>query len=347
MQHRGTDLILAKKLLTEGKLVAIPTETVYGLAANGLDETAVAGIFSAKNRPTFDPLILHVASIEQAQSLCTDWPEMADKLARAFWPGPLTLILPKADHVPDLTTSGQPTVGIRMPNNRLTLELLSTLPFPLAAPSANPFGYVSPTNAQHVADQLGDSIDYILDDGDCSVGIESTIITIDNGTPKVLRLGGLSLERIADVLGFPVLEHLNQNSNPQAPGQLDQHYSPRCKLIALNTMPAEDIDLAYRSFIFLNKRRNGVLITIRRTVRTTICRTAATPTKRHRIYFPHCVDSIRTIKKWPTLNGRQTKGSAVQSMTGFSERLFSHNYQISSKKLNVLSSACHNSWVKS
>ena len=242
MQQRGTDLILAKKLLTEGKLVAIPTETVYGLAANGLDETAVAGIFSAKNRPTFDPLILHVASIEQAQSLCTDWPEMADKLACAFWPGPLTLILPKANHVPDLTTSGQPTVGIRMPNNKLTLELLSTLPFPLAAPSANPFGYVSPTKAQHVADQLGDRIDYILDDGDCSVGIESTIIAIENGAPKVLRLGGLSLERISDVLGVPVLEHLNQNSNPQAPGQLDQHYSPRCKLIALNTMPASDID---------------------------------------------------------------------------------------------------------
>jgi L-threonylcarbamoyladenylate synthase len=253
MQHRGTDLILAKKLLTEGKLVVIPTETVYGLAANGLDETAVAGIFSAKNRPTFDPLILHVASIEQAQSLSIDWPEMADKLARAFWPGPLTLILPKADHVPDLTTSGQPTVGIRMPNNRLTLELLSTLPFPLAAPSANPFGYVSPTNAQHVADQLGDSIDYILDDGNCSVGIESTIIAIDNGTPKVLRLGGLSLERISDVLGFPVLEHLNQNSNPQAPGQLDQHYSPRCKLIALNTMPAEDIEPSV-SIIYFSKQ---------------------------------------------------------------------------------------------
>jgi L-threonylcarbamoyladenylate synthase len=253
MQHRGTDLILAKKLLTEGKLVAIPTETVYGLAANGLDETAVAGIFLAKNRPTFDPLILHVASIEQAQSLCTDWPEMADKLARAFWPGPLTLVLPKADHVPDLTTSGQPTVGIRMPNNRLTLELLSTLPFPLAAPSANPFGYVSPTNAQHVADQLGDRIDYILDDGDCSVGIESTIIAIDNGAPKVLRLGGLSLERIADVLGFPVLEHLNQNSNPQAPGQLDQHYSPRCKLIALNTIPAADIDPSV-SIIYFSKQ---------------------------------------------------------------------------------------------
>jgi L-threonylcarbamoyladenylate synthase len=252
MQHRGTDLILAKKLLTEGKLVAIPTETVYGLAANGLDETAVAGIFSAKNRPTFDPLILHVASIEQAQSLCTDWPEMADKLALAFWPGPLTLILPKADHVPDLTTSGQPTVGIRMPNNRLTLELLSTLPFPLAAPSANPFGYVSPTNAQHVADQLGDRIDYILDDGECSVGIESTIIAIDNGAPKVLRLGGLSLERIAEILGVPVLERLNQNSNPQAPGQLDQHYSPRCKLIALNTMPAADIDPSV-SIIYFSK----------------------------------------------------------------------------------------------
>jgi L-threonylcarbamoyladenylate synthase len=139
-----------------------------------------------------------------------------------------------------------------MPNNSLTLELLSTLPFPLAAPSANPFGYVSPTNAQHVADQLGDRIDYILDDGDCSVGIESTIIAIDNGAPKVLRLGGLSLERIAAVLGVPVLEHLNQNSNPQAPGQLDQHYSPRCKLVALNTMPATDIDPSV-SIIYFSK----------------------------------------------------------------------------------------------
>ena len=253
MQHRGRDLILAKKLLTKGKLVAIPTETVYGLAANGLDETAVAGIFSAKNRPTFDPLILHVASIDQAQSLCTEWPEMAQKLTLAFWPGPLTLILPKADNVPDLTTSGQPTVGIRMPNNQLTLDLLRTLPFPLAAPSANPFGYVSPTNAQHVADQLGDRIDYILDDGDCPVGIESTIVSIVDGIPKVLRLGGLSLERIADVLGVPILEHLNQNSNPQAPGQLDQHYSPRCKLIALNTIPAADIDPSV-SIIYFSKQ---------------------------------------------------------------------------------------------
>ena len=253
MQHRGRDLILAKKLLTKGKLVAIPTETVYGLAANGLDETAVAGIFSAKNRPTFDPLILHVASIDQAQSLCTEWPEMAQKLTLAFWPGPLTLILPKADNVPDLTTSGQPTVGIRMPNNQLTLDLLRTLPFPLAAPSANPFGYVSPTNAQHVADQLGDRIDYILDDGDCPVGIESTIVSIVDGIPKVLRLGGLSLECIADVLGVPILEHLNQNSNPQAPGQLDQHYSPRCKLIALNTIPAADIDPSV-SIIYFSKQ---------------------------------------------------------------------------------------------
>ena len=242
MQHRGTDLSLAKKLLSEGKLVAIPTETVYGLAANGLNETAVAGIFAAKNRPTFDPLILHVASIEQARSLCTSWPEMADKLAHAFWPGPLTLILPKADSVPDLTTSGQPTVGIRMPNNPLTLKLLGDLDFPLAAPSANPFGYVSPTNAQHVADQLGDRIDYILDDGDCSVGIESTIIAIENNKARLLRLGGLSTDRIAEVLGFPLEEDLHHNSNPQAPGQLDQHYSPRCKLIPLRTQDSQTIE---------------------------------------------------------------------------------------------------------
>jgi L-threonylcarbamoyladenylate synthase len=252
MQHRGRDLALAKKLLTEGKLVAIPTETVYGLAANGLDDQAVAGIFSAKNRPTFDPLILHVSSIDQAKSLTSEWPELANQLAHAFWPGPLTLILPKASHVPDLTTSGQPTVGIRIPNNTVTLELLKTLPFPLAAPSANPFGYVSPTNAQHVADQLGERIDYILDDGDCSVGIESTIVAIENNVPKVLRLGGLSLESISEVLGIPVIEQLNQNSNPQAPGQLDQHYSPRCKLIALHSMGSAAVDPSI-SIIFFSK----------------------------------------------------------------------------------------------
>lgn len=231
----GIDLTYAATLLADGKLVAIPTETVYGLAANGLRETAVAGIFSAKNRPTFDPLILHVGSISQAKNLSSAWPKAAEILANAFWPGPLTLVLPKSQVVPNLVTADQPTLAIRMPNNAMTLALLNQIPFPLAAPSANPFGYVSPTNPQHVADQLGDRIDYILDGGHCSIGIESTIVAIDEQNQvTVLRLGGLPLEDITAVLGQPLRETLSMHSNPAAPGQLDQHYSPGCELLSVD-----------------------------------------------------------------------------------------------------------------
>ena len=228
----GIDINKAAELLSGGKLVAIPTETVYGLAANGLDSTAVAGIFAAKNRPTFDPLILHVGSIEQAKTLCSQWPAAAERLANAFWPGPLTLVLPKAHHVPELVTADNPTVAIRMPNNPLSLSLIRSLPFPLAAPSANPFGYVSPTCAQHVADQLGDRIDYILDGGDCAIGIESTIVSVSNDNQvTILRLGGLDIDSLSEVLGYPVSESLSMHSNPQAPGQLDQHYSPNSSMV--------------------------------------------------------------------------------------------------------------------
>lgn len=228
----GIDLEKAAQLLQAGKLVAIPTETVYGLAANGLNVEAVSGIFAAKNRPTFDPLILHVCQIAQAKSLCSVWPKAAQKLAEAFWPGPLTLVLPKAAEVPDLVTADNPTVAVRMPNNAMTLALLRSLTFPLAAPSANPFGYVSPTTAQHVADQLQDRIDYILDGGSCAIGIESTILAIDEAERvTVLRLGGLDLESLTEVLGHSVQETLSTHSNPQAPGQLDQHYSPGAVMI--------------------------------------------------------------------------------------------------------------------
>ena len=238
----GIDLNKAAELLSGGKLVAIPTETVYGLAANGLNATAVAGIFAAKNRPTFDPLILHVGSIEQAKTLCSQWPNAAEILANAFWPGPLTLVLPKAQHVPDLVTSDNPTVAIRMPNNPLSLSLIRSLPFPLAAPSANPFGYVSPTCAQHVADQLGDRIDYILDGGGCDIGIESTIVSVSNENQvTVLRLGGLDLETLSKVLGYPVKESLNMHSNPQAPGQLDQHYSPNSAMLHIADLSIDAI----------------------------------------------------------------------------------------------------------
>lgn len=221
----GTDLHLAAKLLTEGKLVGIPTETVYGLAANALNADAVLNIFEAKNRPVFDPLILHVPSVEVARLHVTDFPEKALKLANAFWPGPLTLVLPRKHHIPDIVCSGLETVGVRMPNHPLTLELLRRLPFPLAAPSANPFGYISPTTAKHVEEQLGHLIPYTLDGGPCEVGIESTIVDFTGKTPLILRLGGLSIDQIEEEIG-PVHLSVSQNANPKAPGQLDEHYSP-------------------------------------------------------------------------------------------------------------------------
>ncbi|MCE3259748.1 MAG: translation factor, partial [Bacteroidetes bacterium] len=170
MASIGSDISEAAELLRAGKPVAIPTETVYGLAANALDPIAVARIFEIKRRPFFDPLIVHTFSLEQAESYVKEFPLPLKKLATAFWPGPLTLLLPKKDLIPDLTTSGLDRVGLRVPDNALTLNLLRSLDFPLAAPSANPFGYISPTKAEHVQKQLGKDIDYILDGGDCKVG---------------------------------------------------------------------------------------------------------------------------------------------------------------------------------
>lgn len=229
MAEIGSNIEIAKQLLEEGELVAIPTETVYGLAGNALNEAAILEIFKVKNRPQFDPLIVHVASLEKAKELVDDIPEMAKKLAAEFWPGPLTLLLKKKSHIPDLVTSGLDTVGIRCPNHELTRSLLQQLPFPLAAPSANPFGYISPTRPEHVNEQLGDKIKYILDGGECTVGIESTIVGFENDLPVVYRLGGLSIEQIESVVGKARVQ-LNTSSNPQAPGQLKSHYAPKKKL---------------------------------------------------------------------------------------------------------------------
>lgn len=226
----GTDINVAAQLLNEGKIVAIPTETVYGLAANALDTKAVIKIFEAKNRPTFDPLIVHTYSISEIEKWVTHFPEKAKILAEKFWPGPLTLLLNKKDVIPDVVTSGLNTVGIRIPNHFLTIELLKKLNFPLAAPSANPFGYVSPTCAKHVYDQLGKKVDYILNGNSCKVGIESTIIGFENERPTVYRLGGLSIEEIENCIGKVNIE-LNNSSNPQSPGMLKSHYAPLKKLV--------------------------------------------------------------------------------------------------------------------
>lgn len=210
----------------EGNLVAIPTETVYGLAANALDATAVARIFEAKNRPTFDPLIVHTHSLKTIDSFVSEIHPKLLKLAEAFWPGPLTLLLPRKEIIPDLITSGLDRVGVRVPNHPLTLNLLTQLPFPLAAPSANPFGYISPTSAAHVQKQLGEKLPYILDGGNCEIGLESTIVGEENEEIIIYRLGGLSIDAIETCIGS-VSVQLNQSSNPKAPGQLKSHYAPQ------------------------------------------------------------------------------------------------------------------------
>ncbi len=229
MAHIGTNIQHAQDLLKEGKLVAIPTETVYGLAADAFNPAAVASIFEAKNRPHFDPLIVHLYDESQLAEICKDIPDIFYKLYKAFSPGPITYILPKTDKVPDLVTSGNPTVGIRFPQHPLTRELLFESQMALAAPSANPFGYVSPTTAQHVNDQLGERLPYILDGGPCEVGIESTIIDLSTETPVILRLGGLAKEEIERVTGS--VEIQTSSSNPKAPGMLSSHYSPGKKLL--------------------------------------------------------------------------------------------------------------------
>jgi len=224
----GQNINLASQLLKDGKLVAIPTETVYGLAANGLDINAITSIFEAKNRPFFDPLILHTNSIEKINQWILDFPPALKKLAENFWPGPLTLLLPKNDLIPDLVTSGSEKVAFRIPNHELTLSLLSTLNSPLAAPSANPFGYISPTTAQHVADQLAEKVSYILDGDACEIGVESTIVGLEDNQLIVYRLGGLSVEEIQTTLpDIEIKVNTHSSSNPQAPGMLKSHYAPK------------------------------------------------------------------------------------------------------------------------
>lgn len=229
----GKDIQKAKQVLEQGNLVAIPTETVYGLAGNALNPEAVAKIFETKERPSFDPLIVHTHSLQAVYEFAESIHPKLLKLAETFWPGPLTLLLPKKSTVPSLVTSGLDRVGVRVPNHVLTLELLRTLSYPLAAPSANPFGYISPTTAEHVNKQLGIKIPYILDGGACGVGIESTIVGEENGEIIIYRLGGLSVNDIEAMAGKVSIQ-LNQSSNPKAPGQLKSHYAPKKPVIIGN-----------------------------------------------------------------------------------------------------------------
>lgn len=226
----GKDVQKAKALLEKGELVAIPTETVYGLAANALDPVAVLKIFEAKKRPFFDPLIVHIPGSSAVSRYAAAFPEWASELIEEFWPGPLTILTTKSSAIPDIVTSGLDIVGLRVPNHPLTLDLLSSLDFPLAAPSANPFGYISPTTPKHVWDQLQGEIPYILDGGICDVGVESTIIGEENGEITVYRLGGVSVQEIEKVVG-EVQMNVRSGPKPIAPGTLESHYAPKHPLI--------------------------------------------------------------------------------------------------------------------
>ena len=223
----------AAEIIKAGGLVAFPTETVYGLGADGLNPIAVAKIFDAKKRPTFNPLILHISNKSHLNKFAVYGDKRIDKLIDKFWPGPLTIVLPKTNIVPDIVTSGNPTVAVRMPDHKVALELIERSGTPIAAPSANRFGHLSPTDAKHVAKSLGDKVDIILDGGKTSVGVESTIIEFKNNDFVILRPGGLSKEEIEEEIG-QVKTGIPNPDKPNSPGQLPFHYSPNVPLAFLN-----------------------------------------------------------------------------------------------------------------
>jgi L-threonylcarbamoyladenylate synthase len=222
------DVAFIGHCLSNGEIVGIPTETVYGLAANIYNESAIEQIFSKKNRPRSNPLIVHVATLESAKLLVQAFPLKAELLARHFWPGPLTLILPKSDQVSDLVTSNHQSVAIRIPNHKITLDLLNKLKFPLAAPSANPYNRISPTCAEHVQSYFPDL--QILDGGDCTSGLESTILSFEENEVVLLRHGAIPLESIEDLVGR-VLNRTYGGTIENSPGMSKKHYSPLCELV--------------------------------------------------------------------------------------------------------------------
>ena len=250
------DIGQAARLLRGGRLVAFPTETVYGLGANALDAAAVERIFQAKGRPYSSPLIVHVASIEMARGLAREWPEKAETLARRFWPGPLTIVVPKSASVPDVVTAGLPSVGLRMPAHPAARALLEAAKIPIAAPSANRFTELSPTRAEHVSPGLAEMI---LDGGQCTVGIESTVVSL-TGTPKILRPGMISQTQIEEAIG-PV----DVGAGAESPGQHPRHYSPKTRVVIgdppregrgirldFNLMPFDPAEYAERLYSILH-----------------------------------------------------------------------------------------------
>lgn len=231
----SVDLDRAAALIRAGRLVAFPTETVYGLGANALDEAAVRRIFDAKRRPLTSPLIVHVNSVEMARNLVTEWPEAAGTLTEAFWPGPLTLILPKQPVIPDIVTAGLPTVGIRMPAHEVALDLIRLAGVPIAAPSANPFTRLSPTTAAHVREQLGDRVEMVLDGGPTSVGIESTVLSLAVSPPLLFRPGMVTQAQIEALIGEVKRAGAETDGAHASPGLHRTHYSPHTRLVLVKT----------------------------------------------------------------------------------------------------------------
>ena len=246
----GNNIPYAIELLNSNKLVAIPTETVYGLAANAFNENAVLNIYKTKNRPQFNPLIIHSNRIERFEEWGLLIPADVKLLAQHFWPGPITFIIPANHKIPEIVTAGTGAVAIRVPNHPITLDLLAKLTFPLAAPSANPSGFISPTSALHVEQQLGNKIDYILDGGNCKVGVESTIISFLENEPKILRFGGLAIEAIEAVLNKKLATSSN-NNKIVAPGMLSKHYAP--------VHPLQIVENLSESIQLFDKNRVGVI----------------------------------------------------------------------------------------
>ena len=231
------DMEKAAQIIKSGGLVAMPTETVYGLAANALDGKAVAKIFKANGRPMDKPLMVHISDISQIYPLVSEFPEKAKVLAEKFWPGPLTVILPKSKIIPDEVSAGLDTVAVRFPSNKTTQKLIS-LSMPLAAPSANLSGSPSPTNARHVYDDMNGRIDAIIDGGECEVGVESTVITLATDIPRLLRPGGITVEQLRDAIGEviiddAVLNPLKSGEKAASPGMKYKHYAPKAHIILL------------------------------------------------------------------------------------------------------------------
>ncbi len=237
----------AASIILNGGLVAMPTETVYGLAADATNDRAVARVFEAKGRPQFNPLIMHVANIEMAERY-VHFPSLAEKLAKAFWPGALTLVLPRRAECAAslLVSAGLNTIAVRMPNHKIAQDLIKVVDRPLAAPSANRSGSISPTQAKHVRDSLSDKVDMILDGGASSIGVESTIVKIDGENATILRPGGIARDDIESILGKPLIAAPSSESQPEAPGMLPSHYAPRARL-RLN-VAAPKPDEAYLEF---------------------------------------------------------------------------------------------------